>query len=623
MTAWASIDSSASPPSLAIGAAKAEHHLCLQIPGCNLSKSDGIWRLPLTWPGYVAFRAVWSVQPIQIYPELAAWEASKWADIQLRYQSRAYMDAPEPLRSQLLVAEDTLAATRPPGTPELHLDAIQRGHVTWLLAWRRCILGDPMGNGKTPPLIAALRQLDAQGEGLPALVICPDSAPLEWARKLRNWAPELRVQVVAGTALARRRALETEADVYVIVWQNLRYHTRLAAYPSQRFVTCDEHGGTMGKTAAQCEIHPKELNGMKIATVIADECHRMGNPKSKQTRAAQWMAHHAENFWAVTGTLTSDNVGSLWPVLHAIEPKGWPARGRYMDLYAQQEYAYMGGKSYLDLRPDTASYFHTAVDPVFRRIPLRTGRPERAEPEFRYPPLQPAQARAYRQLAKELLTDLPGGHVMVPDNSAVKFGRLVQLASSCVEIIEGETTAGFTDELVKLCLPSNKADDLLDFLEDNEGQWIVTCFSPDLVELCARKLDTAKIAHTRIVGGMSMDQKDVAAQLFQSGPEVRVIFITAAGGESIDLQAARGIVFLQPDPSFIMREQKIGRADRRGQQWPCRTVYMISPGTADQRLYDLGCEKEERHVTVTRDAEMMRWVLGGGDFEAGELADAG
>lgn len=618
--AWAAVDPATSPPSLAIGAAKAEHQLCLQIPGCNKGKDD-IWRVPLTWPAWVAFRAVWSVQPVEIMPALAQWEQAKWAEMTRRYESRMALDAPGDLTRQLLVMEDAAAAIRPPGTPELHLDPIQRGHVAWLMEWRRCILGDPMGNGKTPPLIRALQLLQAQDEGLPALVICPDSAPRAWARKLHDWAPDLRVQVVAGTALARRRALETEADCYIVVWQNLRYHTRLAAYPSQRFITCDEHGGTQGKTTAACEIHPKELNAMGIRTVIADECHRMGDPRSKQARAAQWMAHHAENFWAVTGTLTASDVGSLWPVLHAIDPKGWPARGRYMDLYAQPEFAWAGGRSYLGLRADTASYFHTAADPLFRRIPVRSGRPGRAEPEFRYPEMAPAQARAYRQLAKELLTDLPAGHQMVPDNSAVKFGRLVQLASSMVEITEGETADGFTDELVTLCLPSNKADDLIEFLHDNEGQWVVTCFSPALVELCARKLDAAKVPHVRIVGGMSMDAKDQAAQLFQANPGVRVIFITAAGGESIDLQAARGIVFLQPDPSFIMREQKIGRADRRGQLYPCRQVYMISPGTADQRLYDLGTEKDERHREVTRDAEMMRWILAAAD---GELAaDAG
>jgi hypothetical protein len=599
---WAGIDPRGSW--LAIGAAKSEHGLCLQIPGCNL-KDDGIWRVPLTWPAYVAFKAVWSSQPITEHPQLLSWAAGKWREVQDRYTSRMAMDATDPEVLSELISLD--------GAGGLQLDGIQRGHVNWLVRWRRVILGDPMGNGKTPPLIRALQLLGP--EACPALVICPDSAPRSWARKVATWAPQLRVQVVLGTALARRKALETPADIYIIPWPNLRYHTRLAAYPSQRMVTCPEHGGVDPKiTPARCEVHAKELNGLGIKTVIADECHRMADPKAKQTRAAQWMAHHAENFWAVTGTLTAADVGDLWAVLHAIDPKAWPARTRYTDLYAEVVHEWHGGSETLGLRPDTEPYFHTAVDPCFRRIPIRTGRPERLEPEFRYPEMSGAQSRAYTQLTKELLADLTGQQ-MVPDNDAVRFGRLVQLASSAVELDDGEDGHGFTKQKVRLALPSNKADDLLEFLADNEGQWIVTCFSPDLAELCARKLDAAHIPHTKIIGGMSSDAKDQAAQLFQNNDRIRVIFLTAAGSESIDLQAARGVVFLQPNPSFVAREQIIGRADRRGQTRPVRTVYMISPVPVDNRLYDLGCEKEERHSQVTRDAALMRWVI-----EQGELA---
>lgn len=592
-----------------IGAAKAEHGLCLQIPGCRLDQADGIWKMDLTWPGLVAFRAVWSAQPIELGPALQSWEQVKWAEISQRMALRTTLDATDPeLLTQLTGMEQD-------GGPQLK--PTQRGHVEWLVRWRRCILGDPMGNGKTPPLIRALQVIGP--DALPAVVICPDSAPLAWKRKIETWAPQLRVQVVMGTALNRKKALATEADVYILLWSNVRYHTRLAPYPSQRFLVCPEHKGVDPKiTAARCEVHPKELNGMRISTVIADECHRMANPRSKQSRAVQWLAHHAENFWAVTGTLTVNDVGDLWPALHALDPRGWPVRTKYIDLYAEKTLNWQGGTESIELNPRWADYFHAAVDPCFRRIPVRDGRPERQEPEYRYPAMEPKQARLYKAITKDLLASLPTGHTVMPDNSAVKFTRLVQLASSAIEIYEGEDSLGFSDDRVKVCLPSNKANDLIEFLADNEGQWIVSCFSPDLVELCERKLNDAGIGHEKITGGMSVADKDQAALLFQANPLVRVIFLTAAGGESIDLQNARGVVFLQPNPSFVMREQIIGRADRHGAQWPIRTVYMISPGTVDERLHELGNVKDGRHTTVTRDPEMMRWVI-----DAGETASAG
>jgi hypothetical protein len=612
MTAtWAAIDPDPKGPYLAIGCAKAEWELARQIPGCNFSKEDQIWRAYLTWPAWVAFRAVWSAQPIAVSPQLLEWESDRWYEISERMQMRTALDSGQHLTAQITGMEDG---------GDLHLDPIQRAHVGWLDRWRRCILADPTGNGKTPPLIRELQIMKTRGEGLPALVICPDSSPLEWQRKVGKWAPELRSVVIAGSAANRRKQLAAEADVYIIVWQNVRYHTRLAPYPGLKFRVCTDperthrqHTGIDPKiTEATCEVHLKELNDIPFHTVIADECHRMADAKSKQTRAVQWMAHHAENFWAVTGTLTPNDASDLFPVLHAIDPRGWPSKSRYLDLYAQIQFSFHGGKEILDLRPDTAAYFHTAVDPLFRRIPrelARPGAPPRLEPEFRYPAMTGPQKTAYRQLAKEMLAELDG-QMLVPDNHAVKFGRLVALASSAIEMTEGEDAHGFTKEgIVVLAPPSSKVDDLMVFLGDEPGQWVVADFSPALIELAERKLTAAKIPYVKIIGGMSHAEKDTAQQLFQANPEIRVCFLTAAGRESIDLYAAEGVLFLRPEPSYEVREQKIGRVDRRGHVGPIRQVYMVSEGTVDERLWQLGEDKSERHASITQDAAMLRWAL--------------
>jgi SNF2-related domain/Helicase conserved C-terminal domain len=606
--AWAAIDPDGK---LAIGCSPPENGLCLQIPGCNLTAKDGIWRVHLSWPAWVAFRAVWSRQPVDIMPSLLAWEQAAWAEVQERYSMRTALDAPGPLAAELAAAEDG---------GDLHLSGPQRGAVSWLTRWRRVGYTDPQGNGKTPPMIAALSYLHASGDGCPALVVAPGGALQSWAGKIRAWAPDLRVRIAAGSAAKRKSALEADdADVFLIAWPNLKYHTRLAKYGSHAFVRCADAkcGGADPKiTTGRCEVHEKELNLRRFQVLILDEAHRMADPSSKQTRAATWLAHHTETVWAATGTVLTDDIGSLWGILHALDPKAWPARSRYLDLFAEQVFAFHGGKETLDLRPDTAPYFHIAVDPMFRRIPrelARAGQPVRCDDEFFYPPMPHAQALAYKQVKRSLMQDLTG-QTLVPGNSAVKFGRLVQLASSAVQLSDGESQTGHTKQVVTLTYPSSKAEGLVEFLIDNPGQWVVTCFSPDLVELCARKLAVAKITCTRITGEIDGNAQHHAAQAFQRG-EHRVIFVTAAGAESIDLYAARGVIFLQPNPSYVAREQIIGRVDRWGQTEDVRVVYMVSPGTVDQRLYELAQVKERRADSVNQDAELMRWIIGDGEDE--------
>ena len=613
MTAWADIDPNADPPAVAIGCSKAEQVLARQIPGCNIGK-DGLWRFPLAWPTYACFRLVWQHQAITVYPGLQAWADQQWAEIQERYRMRAALDAKDP---EVLTA---LVEMELGGGPQL--SPVQRADAEWLARWKRVILGSDRGSGKTPPAIRAMQLLGK--DVLPALVICPDSAPLEWQRKLATWAPELRAVIIGGSAKKRSEAIEKlangEADVGVIAWQNVRYHTRLAAYPGQAYVRCPAHGGEDPKvTPGRCEVHPKDLNGITLGLVVEDECHRMADPKSKQTRATWHLMHANEHAFSLTGTLTTQDVGTLWPVLHGLDPRGFPGRGRWNDLFAQTEHAFAGkGQVIMGLRPDTADVFHVIVDPMFRRVPkaiARAGQPGLAEPEFRFPPLSPAQERAYRAVAKQGLLELDQGQPdIVPDNSAVQFTRLCQLASAMVKVEEGETADGFTAQNVRLALPSSKVADLLDFLAGETGQWVVAVNSPMMLDLAAAKLKDAGITHTAIVGGMSYAAKDAAAQAFQNG-EYRVIFVNSAGNEAIDLQAGEGVFWLQPNPSFTYREQMTGRVDRWGQRGEVRQVWCLSPGTVDIRLYELGLSKEEQHQQIVRDKDMLRWIM---DVQPGE-----
>lgn len=609
--AWADIEPGTGM--LAIGCARAENHLCEQIPGCNYGK-DEIWRAPLSWASYVIFREVWARQPFEESPALAAWAASAWEDIQLAYGLRSRLAATPEISAEIDAIEAACNHVRASeGKTPLHLFPAQRGAVAWLVLMGRAIFGDPRGNGKTPPVIRAIQVMARRGMNVfPVLWTARPAAVLNVRDQIADWAPELRVQPVTGTALKRREKLETEADIYVMPWPDLRLHTRLASYPGQRFIRCTEHGGIdSGITASRCEVHPKELNARKFPLVVCDEAHAMQDARSKQTRAAWWMASQADWFWPVTGTITGDTIRELWPILHALDEKSAPAIGRWLKLFAIQEYAWNAGTEILGLNPQHENAFHAVTQPYIRRIPkeiAREGMPKQLPPVFRYPELTPTQKGQYRQLKKELLAEV-SGQLLVPANSLVKAGRLFQLAGASLEITEGETRDGFAAQDVRLAMPSNKVSDLAEFLADNPGQLVVYANSPSLIELAERKLAELKISYCHITGGMTPEAMNQAEQWFQRG-DVRVIFINEAGSESITLTAASTIFFMQPNPSFRGRDQAIGRVDRVSQVNPVRVVHSISPGTVDERMYALGCQKEERHQQVARDADLLRWIMG-------------
>jgi SNF2 family DNA or RNA helicase len=604
-----------------IGAEMAEHHLAQQLPGCNYSKERNTWKAPLSWATYVSMQTLWAAQGIELGPNLTGWAWDAWKRVERAYEQRAALDesaAPEPLRSQLMALEEgSVKKLYPP----------QRGGAVWLAMNRAVILNDPQGGGKTPQVIRAIQLLHAYGSACPALIIGTVSALRGWEKELSDWAPELSVRIIEGSAARRRKLLvdEPPADVTLISWASARAHSRLASFPGVRFKRCTACGGTDEQVKpGSCQVHRKELNEIPWVTVVADEAHRLGNAKSQQTRAVWWLMHEARNRWPVTGTLIADNIGNFWPIGRALDPASFPAKSRYLDLFAIKNYSFNGGTEILDIRPDTAPAFHAFVQPLIRRIPREIALPwlpKRMPPVFRYPEMTPKQKTAYSQLAKEALADLEmadtAGNTMIPANTVVRFGRLCQLAGSMIELAEGEDAEGFTRQDVRLVLPSSKVDDLVEFLEDNPGPLVVAANSPRLVELAEHKFALEKITSAKITGDMPGMAREQAIENFQAG-RVRVIFITSAGGESITLTAANTIYFLQPDPSFLGREQKISRVDRIGSEIhdSIRVVHAITPGTVEERLYQLGTEKEERANSLTNDRQLMFWLIAGGERAA-------
>jgi sulfur carrier protein ThiS len=296
---------------------------------------------------------------------------------------------------------------------------------------------------------------------------------------------------------------------------------------------------------------------------------------------------------------------------------GYPVRSRFLDLFAVQGFSYVGpsgpkGKIVLDLRPDTEPTFRLITEPWYRRIPreiARAGEPDMAEPEFRYPELPHKQRQIYDAIAKTGIAEL-ADRDLVTDRGITAFTRMCQLAGSMIRIEDAEDPLGFTIEggVVERVLPSHKIADLLEFLGDEDGQWIVGLNSKPLAVLAERKLAEAGIAVVHILGGMSTDAKDAAMLTFERG-EARVIIINEAGREAIDLPSAEGVYWLEPNPSYVHREQIEGRGDRFGRTVALRRVYALTPGTVDVRLYEMGLDKEGKHQRVVQDAAVLRWAM--------------
>lgn len=583
---------------IVLGTRFVDRHLVKQVPGSRYDKASETWSAPRSWATCVALRALFR-EDLELDQGLHDWAWGQW---------HGWVKPCLDLRDLHLPAAD-----QPLNPEDVSLLPFQRVGVRFLTRARRALLAEPMGSGKTVQLIRTLAALTRQGEPVfPALVICPTGVMLGWEEELHRWWPGVDVAVVHGGMAERRQILAEDHHVYVINYEGLRRHSRLAGYGALRLRRCTDCDGEVpadGKHAPHlCERCPKELNKRRFVTVIADEAHRLKDPTAKQTRAAWAVAHRAEFRFAATGTPIADDPSDLWSILHLLVPEEHPGREKFIDLYCQKGFNFWGGAEILGLRPEHRSAFFQAVDPRMRRLPKEVILPQLppVRRSVRVVEMGARQRRAYREMEKHMAANLEGELLLAP-NPLTKLGRLMQFAAAAAVIDE--------HGVVQLTEPSCKLDALEELVDELAGESVVVASaSRKLAVLAVSRLERRGITVGLIAGGMDVHARKNVERDYQAGRVQVLVCVIDAAGEGLTLTRGRTLVYLNRHWSHIKNEQMDNRVHRIGSEVHSHVqiIDVITRGTVETRQREVLEAKAERLEEIVRDREMLLKILGQG-----------
>lgn len=572
-----------------------DRHLIKQLPGSRFKLNLGAWTAPLGWGTCITLRGLFGDRLI-VGPRLNAWSWDLYTNrIQPTTMLRDALEIEvsiaqfESICHLLDVLDHEIEAES-----SLKLYSYQRVDVAFLYANRRALLCNEPGLGKTGSVIRTIQLLDVTGQKpLPVVIVCPNTLKRTvWKKELTAWAPHLTVSIIDGPAGVRRKALQPGFDVYLINWESVWRHSRLAPY-GQIAITDEES-------------QPKELNALDPMTVILDECHRAKNPNAKQTRAAWAITHQAAYRFGMTGTPIGNHLGELWPLFHLIEPTSFPTKTRWMDRYLSTSPNFFGGATVTGLNPATRSEFFRATDHLIRRVPKQLALPQlppKLPTEYRETPLSSQQRKIYNQMRDLMVAEL--NEIVIAGNGLAKLTRLSQFACAFAEIGENGN--------VKLRKPSSKVDDLLELLDDmGDKPLVVGAVSRQLIELAAQALTDAHVTNVLVTGGQSTEKRDENVKQFQAG-EARVILCTlGAGAEGLTLTAADTLLFMQRSWSQLQNKQFEDRIHRIGAEGHAcvRILEQIAPDTIDEHRVEVLAEKDEQAQSFLRDTEILAKLLG-------------
>ena len=409
--------------------------------------------------------------------------------------------------------------------------------VRYALEARRTFLSDEQGLGKTVEALAALEA----DEAFPAIVICPASMKLTWAREAAHWLPHRSQQVLSG----RGEGPIDQADITILNYEIVQ--ARLA-----------------GLVASG----PRAL--------VADESHYCKNPQAKRTKAVRRLAEALPRNGlrlALTGTPVMNHADELIAQLRVIGRLGEFGSGASFSRQFEGELS------------EERLHWHLRRHCFVRRLKSEV-LPQLPAKRQVVVPVSLNNEEEYRLAEDDVIAWLRSQPIDLKELDAkiaatLRAERLAQLTTLQRLAARGKLAAALT--WIHDFLASGEA--LVVFARHREVQEAVIARFPDALH---------------ILGGDSMRARQEAINAFQrpDGPQL-IVGATRAAAQGITLTRASNVCFLELEWTPAIHDQAEDRCHRIGQRDAVTAWYLLAADTIDETMARLIKRKREVIDAVT------------------------
>ena len=402
-----------------------------------------------------------------------------------------------------------------------------------------------MGLGKTVITMTAVQELMYDRfEVSKVLVIAPKRVAEDtWTREHAKWdhLRDLRISKVIGTAPQRRKALEQDADIYVI-----------------------------GRDSVVWLVEHYQNKGWPFDMVVIDELSSFKNPQAKRFRALRKVMPHVSRVVGLTGTPGPNGLMDLWAEVYLLDrgERLGPTLGSYREKYFRP-----GARNgYIVYRWEPYSYSQKEIEKKISDICISMSADDYLTMPKRIDNVIPVQLsdqemETYNRMEQEQLLVLEDeDDAVVALNAAAVMTKLLQIANGSVY------TAGHD----VLRIHDAKLEALEEII-DTTGEPVLVFYSykHDLEAI------QKKIKGARILEGPDdiADWNDGKVQVLLAHP--------ASVGYGLNLQdGGHVIVWYGLTWSLELYQQANARLYRQGQEKPVIIHHLIASGTVDEEVMD-------------------------------------
>ena len=410
-----------------------------------------------------------------------------------------------------------------------------------------------MGMGKTAITLMAIDYLMYEYfEIVKVLVICPLRVTRTWRDEVDKWEQlsGYRLSIVTGSVAQRKKALEADADIYIINRENVPWLVEKSGVP------------------------------FSFDMVVVDELSSFKNHQTARHKALMRVRPLIKRIVGLTGTPASQGLMDLF------------AEFKVLDM-GQRLGRFIGSFRLNYFRPDKVNgnivYSYKllpgAEERIYEKIQDITismkavdflDMPELINTE--YPVyLEEKEQKEYESLKKDLILSTPE-HEVTAANAASLVNKLSQMANGAVYTDEGEIVT-FHDK---------KLDALEDIIESANGKPLLVAywFKHDYTRIVER-LEKIGVKHMKIDSDESITK--------WNNKEIPVALIhPASAGHGLNLQkGGNTMVWFGITWSLELYQQCVCRLYRQGQtEGTVTIIHLITQGTVDEKIMKVLSQKD-------------------------------
>ena len=424
------------------------------------------------------------------------------------------------------------------------------------------------GMGKSVSTLTALDDLLFDSfEIHKVLVIAPLRVTMVWLDEVKKWnhLNYLRCSLVVGTEQERKRALWTNADIYIINRENIQW-------------LIDESGIQFD-----------------FDTLVVDELSSFKNFKTKRFKSLMKVRPMVKRVIGLTGTPASNGLMDLWSEFKLLDQG--KRLGRFITNYRDQYFRpdKRNGQVIFSYKPlpfaEDAIYDKISDVTISMKANDYLNMPELLSNHVEVE-MSEKEMKVYKELKDELVITL-GDEDVTASNAASLSNKLTQMANGAI----------YLDNHESAIIHDRKLDALEDLIEAQCGKpaLVAYWFKHDL-ERIKKRLEELKVSFKEIKTDASIEDWN------KGNIEVGLIH-PASAGHGLNLQEGGStLIWFGLTWSLELYEQTNARLYRQGQKNETVVIeHIITKGTIDEQIIK---SLDEKDKTQSRLIDAVKANLG-------------